>query len=160
MKLFGLKSLGTIARLGKTAASLPSGDGASNNVAPPGAEDMAEMGFLEHLEELRKTLFLGIGGILVATIILSFFSRWIIDVLLLGPAQSDFFMYELMGVDANTLQLQNRVLTGQFFVHIGVILSVGIVVGSPIWLSLQLCYIGSQVEKHLHSPRNEPLWFL
>ena len=135
MKLFGLKSLGTLAKLGKTAANLPGGDGASNEVIPPQSEeDMAEMGFLDHLEELRKTLFLGLGGILGATIILSFFSTWIIDVLLLGPAQSDFFIYELLGIEANTLQLQNRVLTGQFFVHIGVILSVGIVVGSPIFI--------------------------
>ena len=133
MKLFGLKSLGTLAKIGNSVSSLPGGDGASNDVKPPD-EDMAEMGFLDHLEELRKTLFIGIGGILLATIILSFFSTWIIDVLLLGPAQSDFFMYELMGVDATTLQLQNRVLTGQFFVHIGVILSVGIVVGSPIFI--------------------------
>ncbi len=134
MKLFGLKSLGTLAKLGKTAASLPGGDGASNNVIPPTDEEMAEMGFLDHLEELRKTLFLGLGGILGATIVLSFFSTWIIDVLLLGPAQSDFFVYELLGIEATTLQLQNRVLTGQFFVHIGVILSVGIVVGSPIFI--------------------------
>lgn len=133
MKLFGLKSLGTLAKLGKAASSMPGGDGASNDVLPPD-EDMAEMGFLDHLEELRKTLFLGIGGILGATIILSFFSRWIIDVLLLGPAQSDFFIYDLLGIEATTLQMQNRVLTGQFFVHIGVIFSVGIVVGSPIFI--------------------------
>ncbi len=136
MKLFGLKSLGTLAKLGKTVGNLPpGGDGASNTVMPPdGDENMAEMGFLDHLEELRKTLFIGIGGILGATIILSFFSTWIIDVLLLGPAQSDFFIYELMGIEAKTLQMQNRVLTGQFFVHIGVILSVGMVVGSPIFI--------------------------
>lgn len=133
MKLFGLKSLGTLAKLGKAAASMPGGDGASNDVLPPD-EEMAEMGFLDHLEELRKTLFIGIGGILGATIVLSFFSRWIIDVLLLGPAQSDFFIYDLLGIEATTLQMQNRVLTGQFFVHIGVIFSVGIVVGSPIFI--------------------------
>lgn len=136
MKLFGLKSLGTLAKLGKAASGPPpGGDGATNDVLPPdGEENMAEMGFLDHLEELRKTLFIGIGGILAATIVLSFFSRWIIDELLLGPAQSDFFIYELMGIEAKTLQMQNRVLTGQFFVHIGVILSVGIVIGSPIFI--------------------------
>ena len=109
------------------------GDGASGDVVPPN-EDMGEMSFLEHLEELRWTLIRGFGGVLLITIICSFFSKWIIDELLLGPAQSDFFIYRLMGIEAEALQLQNRVLTGQFFVHIGVILSVGIVLGSPIFI--------------------------
>ena len=131
MNLFGLRSLGSIAKLGKAAASGMQGDGASHDVLPPD-EDLDEMSFLEHLEELRWTLFRAIGGILIVTIVCSFFSKWIIDVLLLGPAQSDFFVYEWLGIEAQTLKFQNRVLSGQFFVHIGVILSVGLVMGSPI----------------------------
>lgn len=92
------------------------------------------MSFLDHLEELRWSLFRGIGGILVITIVCSFFSRWIIDELLLGPTRADFFMYQLLGFEAKTLLLQNRILTGQFMVHIGVILSVGVVLGSPIFI--------------------------
>ena len=132
MKLFGLRSLRTLAKLTESVSETQ-GDGASNDVMPPN-EDMAEMSFLEHLEELRWTLIRGVGGILAITIVCSFFSKWIIDVLLLGPAQPDFFIYQLMGIEAEALQLQNRVLTGQFFVHIGVILSVGIVLGSPIFI--------------------------
>ena len=132
MKLFGLRSLRTLAKLTKSPAGME-GDGASNDVLPPDA-DLAEMSFLEHLEELRWTLIKGMGGILLITIVCSFFSKWIIDELLLGPAQPDFFMYQWLGIEAEALQMQNRVLTGQFFVHIGVILSVGIVLGSPIFI--------------------------
>lgn len=145
MKLFGLRSLRTIARLTDNAGM--QGDGASGDVEPPDGE-MAEMGFLDHLEELRWTLFRGIGAVLVITIICSFFSKWIIDELLLGPAQSDFFMYGLLGFDAETLQMQNRVLTGQFFVHIGVILSVGIVLGSPIFIYSLWKFIEPGLYKH------------
>ncbi len=128
MKLFGFGS-------SPTSVTHPSqGDGASDPLAPPEEGLMAEMSFLDHLEDLRWSLFRGIGGILAITIVCSFFSRWIIDELLLGPTKADFFMYELLGFEAKTLLLQNRVLTGQFMVHIGVILSVGIVLGSPIFI--------------------------
>lgn len=145
MKLFGLRSLRTIAKLADNAGM--QGDGASGEVDPPDGE-MGEMGFLDHLEELRWTLFRGIGAVLVITIICSFFSKWIIDELLLGPAQSDFFMYQLLGFEAQTLQMQNRVLTGQFFVHIGVILSVGIVLGSPIFIYSLWKFIEPGLYKH------------
>lgn len=106
------------------------GDGAS--AAP--ADVLAEMSFLDHLEELRWALLKGLGGLVVATIACSFFSQWIIDEVLLGPATGDFFMYKLLGIQAETLELQNRTLPGQFFVHLGTIISVGLVVGSPVFV--------------------------
>ncbi len=135
MKLFGLRSRRAPSKGGDGPAPPGmEGDGASGEVASPDEELLNEMSFLEHLEELRWTLFRGIGGILIITIVCGFFSKWIIDVLLLGPSRSDFFIYELLNIDAQTLKFQNRILTGQFFVHIGVILSVGIVLGSPIFI--------------------------
>lgn len=131
MKLFGLRSLRAVSKISKEATSGMQGDGSSHDVVPPD-EDLDEMSFLEHLEELRWTIFRALAGLLIVTIVCGFFSKWIVDVVLLGPSQSDFFMYELLGIDAQNLKFQNRVLTGQFFVHIGVILSVGLVVGSPI----------------------------
>ena len=133
MRLFGIRPSRIIKLL--DSASSMQGDGAPNSDPGKGDEEnMAEMGFLDHLEELRWTLFKGLGGILAITVVCAFFSTWIIDELLLGPAKSDFFMYQLLGIEAEPLQLQNRVLTGQFFVHIGIILSVGIVLGSPIFI--------------------------
>ena len=108
-----------------------SGDGAA---AQPLLPPEGEMSFLDHLEELRWALLKGLGGIVLATVVCSFFSGWIIDDLLLGPAKADFFMYKLFGIDAETLELQNRTLPGQFFVHIGTVIAVGIVVGSPIFV--------------------------
>lgn len=107
------------------------GDGASHDLPVP-HENLAEMSFLEHLEELRWAILKGMGALLVITIVSSFFSKWIIDVLLLGPAKSDFFMYKLFGMEAENLYLQNRTITGQFFAHIGTVVAVGLVIGSPL----------------------------
>jgi sec-independent protein translocase protein TatC len=106
------------------------GDGAAEPVLPPDGE----MSFLDHLEELRWSLIKGFLGVLAATIVAFIFSDWIVDELLIGPAESDFFMYRLLGLDFDTLVLQNRTVTGQFFAYIGVILAVGIVLGSPIFI--------------------------
>ena len=123
MKLFGLRSLRTLSKVTKEATSGMQGDGSSHDVMPP-EQELDEMSFLEHLEELRWTIFRALGGILIVTIVCSFFSKWIIDELLMGPSQSDFFMYQWLGIEAESVKFQNRVLTGQFFVHIGAILSI------------------------------------
>lgn len=107
------------------AAAVPAGDGAP-------AEELGEMGFLDHLEELRWTFFKAGGGVLVAAIVAAFFREWIIDSVLLGPAKPDFFMYKLLGMEAQELSLQNRTIPGQFFVDWGTVLAVGLIMGSPI----------------------------
>lgn len=125
MKLFGLRSSTTATRRLPAAG----GDGAS----PDGlSADMAEMSFLDHLEELRWRIWKGLGGLLVATILCSFFADWIINTLLLGPTYPDFFMYRAFGIDAINVDLQNRNITGQFFAYWGTILAVGLIIGSPL----------------------------
>lgn len=115
------------------AGALPAGsqgDGAADSfLAPEG-----EMSFLEHLEDLRWSLIKGFAGVLVATIVAFFFDDWIVDKLLMGPAYSDFFMYKVLGLDADRLDLLNRTVTGQFFAYIGIVMSVGIVLGSPVFI--------------------------
>ena len=106
--------------------ALPAPDGTSTPT------DLAEMSFLEHLEEFRWALIKAGGSILVVTIVCSFYSNWVIDVLLMGPAKADFFMYRWLGIVAEDLVLQNRTITGQFFAHIGTIIAVGVVLGSPL----------------------------
>ena len=93
-----------------------------------------EMSFLDHLEELRWALLKGFGGLLLTTIIASFFGQWIIDVLLLGPKRPDFIMYQLLGIEATEFTLQNRTVTGQFFAHLGTIMAAGLVLGSPLFV--------------------------
>ncbi|NNE69268.1 MAG: twin-arginine translocase subunit TatC [Rhodothermales bacterium] len=93
---------------------------------------LAEMGFLDHLEELRWALIKAGIGVLLCTVAAFFFRRWIIDVLLLGPKDPDFFMYRVFGLDAVEFILQNRNITGQFFADIGTVFAVGIIMGSPV----------------------------
>lgn len=121
MKLFGTRTLVPAPPTG------PQGDG-----APPAPEALAEMSFLDHLEELRWSLIKGLAAVVVACVVVAFFSQWIIDTVLLGPAKEGFFMYKLFGIEAKTLVLQNRTITGQFFAHIGTIAAVGVVMGSPL----------------------------
>ena len=120
----------SIFSLKRRKTSSASGDGAASAQLP--AEQ--EMGFLDHLEELRWSLIKGLGGVVATTILCAFFSDWIIDQLLLGPTRPDFFMYQLYGMEARDILLQNRTITGQFFAHIGAVFVVGIIVGSPIFI--------------------------
>lgn len=94
----------------------------------------SEMSFLDHLEELRWRLIKGIGGILFGVIVAFFFSDFLIDVILLGPAYADFFVYKWMGIDAVDLVLQNRRLPGQFFTYWGTLLVAGFIIGSPLFI--------------------------
>lgn len=98
-------------------------------VKPPGPD--AEMSFLEHLEELRMRILRGIGGIAAGSVISFVFSDFIVNRILLGPAQADFISYKLLGYQAVDLVLQSRKLSGQFFTYMGSLIVVGIVIGAP-----------------------------
>lgn len=110
--------------------SAAQGDGVPESLAALGAE----MGFLDHLEDLRWSLIRGFVAIAVTTIIASFFADWIVQDVLMGPAKAEFFMYRILGIDAETLVLQSRNPTGQFFAFVGVIMAVGIVMGVPMFV--------------------------
>jgi sec-independent protein translocase protein TatC len=129
MKLFGSRT----SSVSKPAPGAQ-GDGAAGDLVPPAGESLAEMAFLDHLEELRWSLIKGIGGVVVAVIVCSFFGDWIVDELLLAPKKPDFFMYKLLGVEPHAFALQNRTITGQFFAWIGTVAAAGVVIGSPIFI--------------------------
>ncbi len=95
---------------------------------------MKEMGFLDHLEELRWALIKGFTGLIVTTVAAVFFRSWILEEVLLGPKKPDFFMYRLFGIEATEFVLQNRTITGQFFADWGTVLAVGGILGSPIFV--------------------------
>ena len=115
----------------------------------------SEMSFLEHLEDLRWTLLKGISGVLVMTIVAAVFRDWITDELLLGPSKGDFFMYRVFGMEAQDLLLQNRTITGQFFALMGIILAVGLVLGSPVFVY----YLWKFVEPGLYPSEKSGLRF-
>lgn len=97
------------------------------------ADRTDQMSFLEHLEELRWRIIKGMLGILVGVIVAFIFSDFVIDKVLLGPTRADFFMYDIIRVDAIDLSLQSRKLPGQFFTFWGMLLVSGFVIGSPIF---------------------------
>ncbi|MDI6401636.1 twin-arginine translocase subunit TatC [Balneolaceae bacterium ANBcel3] len=96
----------------------------------PGLPD--EMSFLDHLEELRWRILKGLLGIGLGVIVAFLFSDFIMEEILLGPAKSDFFVYQWAGINANDLDLQNRRLPGQFFTYWGTLLVVGLILGTPV----------------------------
>lgn len=106
------------------------GDGATSRAEAP--DEQGVMPFLDHLEELRWTLIKAGAGVLITTILCAFFSEWIVNRVLIGPTRPDFFMYGLLGMNAEELNLLNRTITGQFFADIGTIVVVGLIAGSPV----------------------------
>ena len=130
--------------------SLPQGaqgDGAAADLGFD-EESLREMSFLDHLEELRWTILKSMAAILVAAIACTFFSTWIIDVVLMGPTRPTFFMYDIIGVDAIGLDLQNRTITGQFFAYWGTVVVVGLIIGSPIVVYQLWRFIEPGLYKH------------
>jgi len=93
-----------------------------------------EMGFLDHLEELRWSLLRGMGAIVLCTAIAGFFRRWIIQNILLAPKSQDFISYRIFKVEVTPFVIQNRTITGQFFTDWGTALVVGAIIGSPIFI--------------------------
>ena len=90
-----------------------------------------EMSFWDHLEELRWVLFRVVIALFVFAIAAFVFMPWIFDTVILGPAKSDFFLYEYMCKlsqmapffpdfcgQSLTLDMINIDLTAQFFRHI------------------------------------------
>jgi sec-independent protein translocase protein TatC len=129
------------------------GDGATDAIDAP--DEQGVMSFLDHLEELRWTLIKALSGILLSVIGCAFFSRWVIDTLLLGPTRSTFFMYDALGINAKDLELLNRTITGQFFADIGTIIVVGLIVGSPV----VVYYIWKFIEPALYAHEKSGLRF-
>lgn len=102
--------------------------------APPKSDPTAQMSFLDHLEELRWSIIKGFIGVGIGVVIAFIFGDQIIQTVLLGPAQKEFFIYDLLGVDAVDLTLQSRRLPGQFFTYWGTLFVVGAIFGAPIFI--------------------------
>ncbi len=101
--------------------------------AKPPKEDLTNsMSFLDHLEELRWRILKGLVGVLFGVIIAFIFREFIIREFILGPARADFFMYQIMPINAVDLSLISRRLPGQFFTYWGTLIITGGIIGSPI----------------------------
>ncbi|WP_420384748.1 twin-arginine translocase subunit TatC [Roseivirga sp.] len=105
--------------------------------------DEKEMGFLDHLEELRWHLVRSVVSIVVFTVLAFLAKDFFWDVLVMGPTNSDFWTYrklcelgQLVGssslcIDDMNIIIQNRTLQGQFLVHIKSSFVAGLVLAFP-----------------------------
>lgn len=107
--------------------------GAEPPKAVPSVQSDPEMGFLDHLEELRGRILKGLIGVVIGIIVAFVFSDFFINEVLLGPVRKEFFIYKLLNIDAVSLTLQSRKLQGQFFTFWGTLFTVGIIIGSPLF---------------------------
>ena len=84
-------------------------------------KDESEMGFLDHLEELRWRIIKSAIGIIIGGIIAAFFINWIMDDVLLLPATKTL----------PPLKLQNIKPFGQFSLYMEVIIFGGALLSFP-----------------------------
>jgi sec-independent protein translocase protein TatC len=115
----------------------------------PKIDPTASMSFLDHLEELRWRILKGIVGVVFGIIVAFIFRDFIIREFILGPARADFFMYQIMPINAIDLSLISRRLPGQFFTYWGTLIITGIIIGSP----LLIYQLWSFIEPALESGR-------
>lgn len=101
-------------------------------IRPPKEDPTASMSFLDHLEELRWRIIKGLIGMAVGLVVAFIFADFFIQQFILGPARADFFMYQIMPINAVDLSLISRRLPGQFFTYWGTLIIIGGIIGSPI----------------------------
>ena len=102
-----------------------------------------EMSFWNHLEELRKHIFRSLAAVLVFSILAFIGKKFIFDVIILAPKNSDFItnrllckLGELLSVDALcigklSLSIQNINMSGQFMMHLYVSMVAGLIIAAP-----------------------------
>lgn len=125
--------LGTLTRMRQRRADVHPQPQAFDETAIAGSE----MSFIDHLEELRWALLKGIAGIAVFVVVALFFGKELVNTVLLGPTRPDFWTYQVMGIEANVFQIQNRTVSGQFFAYISTVVATGALLGAP-WMVYQL----------------------
>jgi sec-independent protein translocase protein TatC len=104
------------------------------------------MSFLDHLEELRWRIIKGFAGLTFGIVIAFLFSDLIINEIILGPTSAEFFMYQIMPVNAIDIELLSRRLPGQFFTYWGSLIIAGIIIGSPILFYQMYAFIEPAME--------------
>lgn len=98
----------------------------------PRVDPSEGMSFLDHLEELRWRIIKSLIGLVVGVIIAFIYADIIVNQIILGPASADFFMYNIMPINAIDLTMISRRLPGQFFTYWGSLIISGAIIGSPI----------------------------
>jgi len=118
---------------------------------PPKAKKPADrtdtMSFLEHLEELRWRIIKGLIGVLAGIAIAFVFADFFVEDVMLGPTRADFFMYDVLRVEAENFELQSRRLPGQFFTFWGTLFVMGFIISSPFFIFQMWSFIEPALER-------------
>ena len=88
------------------------------------------MSFWDHLDVLRGTLFRSALAIVLLSVILLCFKKFLFDDIILAPSRPDFFIYKWFGQDFS-MELINTEISAQFFVHLKVSFICGLVLSFP-----------------------------
>jgi len=107
-------------------------------------EEKKEMGFLDHLEELRRRLFWSVIAVVIGICVMVYFDDWLINEIIMGPKNIDFVTYRKfcdfshwMGLgdqlcfSAMDFTLQSTTMGGNFSAYMLVVIVAGIVVAFP-----------------------------
>ncbi len=89
-----------------------------------------EMSFWDHLEVLRGTVFRSALVIMLMSVIVFCFKKFVFDDIVFAPTKSDFFLYDWLGMDMN-MSLVNLEVSTQFFVHLKVAFEFGFILALP-----------------------------
>lgn len=112
----------------------------------PKVDPSASMSFLDHLEELRWRILKGLAGVVAGIIIAFIFSDFFIQQFILGPARADFFMYQIMPINAVDVTMISRRLPGQFFTYWGTLIIIGVIISSPYFIYQMWSFIEPALE--------------
>jgi sec-independent protein translocase protein TatC len=106
-----------------------------------------EMGFFDHIDELRKHIIRSVVAILVCAVVVFFNKSLLFDTILFGPMHTDFWTYRQMcdlsyyltGTDEYCVKamgfvLSNIDMTGQFTQHLFISFVAGFVISFPFVL--------------------------
>jgi sec-independent protein translocase protein TatC len=106
-----------------------------------------EMGFFDHIDELRKHIIRSVVAILVCAVVVFFNKSLLFDTILFGPMNIDFWTYRQMcdlsyyltGTDEYCVKamgfvLSNIDMTGQFTQHLFISFVAGFVISFPFVL--------------------------
>lgn len=101
-------------------------------------KDVAEMSFLDHLEELRWHILRSLSSVLVFAIIVFLFKDFVFDKIILAPKNADFVTYRFFcGLTDFTcftpphFVIMPKELGEQFFTHLKVSIWLGIIISFP-----------------------------
>jgi sec-independent protein translocase protein TatC len=109
----------------------------SNSSEKEGEEK--EMGFLDHLEELRGHIFRAVLSIFICAIAVFVAKDFVFNTLIFGPLNEDFATYrvfcwisDLACIKPPPIQLETKDFGEQFFVHFQVAFWIGIILSFPL----------------------------